>query len=511
MSALEEKDICDVMTATRVLRFHSQRRATTDSSSCRSTTSRCSSATRKTCSSSSSLARSISKEERAKLKVAQLKEKQHLLQIQAEKMRQRELEEAELKRQREFEEAECKHQLDREEAERKHQQELKEAELRWRREQEEADFKLQMEILDASHAEQAATVHRQVMEAKLANGGSAVVDDLLPGRLELAGLQINVATTSGTVARNEVPVVKDYESSSTSFEVPTAPFVKRVTTAPDDNRASPIEKKAQLPRTKLVDFDDLPNRNVLRRDVSPGILKTDDLLQRNQTLPKFPVLDAAGSSFKPKDDGILTVTNLMKDCMKKPNLEPFKFNGDPTKYLRFMSTFETTTESMEDDNRRKLLYLIQHCGEKVKPLIENCLMLEPKRGYAKAKEVLHDTYGKKNVIARAYVKRLMEGPNIRHDDSKALTNFVREIEECLVPLTHLNYFSDLNSFENIATIVRRLPSSLHTRWTRFSSNIERQGCEPSFSIFIRLFLMRQKWLNRLMQLLSSKRVKKVRV
>ena len=145
---LDEKDVCNVMTATHVLRSHSQRRATTDSSSSRSTTSRFSNATHKT-SSSSSLARSISKEERAKLKVAQLKEKQHLLQIQAEKRRQSELEEAERK-----------HQQDREKAERKHQQELEEAELRRRREQEEADLKLQMEMLDASHAEQAATVHR---------------------------------------------------------------------------------------------------------------------------------------------------------------------------------------------------------------------------------------------------------------------------------------------------------------------------------------------------------------
>ena len=319
------------------------------------------------------------------------------------------------------------------------------------------------------------------MKAELENGGSAVVDDLLPGRLELAGLQSNAATTSGTVTRNEVPVAKDYESSTTSSELPTAPFVKRVTTAPVDNRALPTVKRVQAPRTKLVDFDDLPNRNVPRRDGCPGILKTNDLLQRNQTLHKFPVLEAAGSNSRPKDDSILTVANLMKDCMKKPNLEPFKFYGYPTKYSRFMSIFETTIESMEDDDRRRLLYLIQHCGEKVKPLIEFCLMLEPDRGYAKAKEVLHDTYGRKNVIARTYVKRLLEGPNIRHDDSKALTNFAREIEECLVTLTHLNYFSDLNSFENIARIVRRLPSSLQTRWTRFSSNIERQGCEPSFS------------------------------
>ena len=55
------------------------------------------------------------------------------------------------------------------------------------------DNVLQMQILDASHAEQAATVHRQVMEAELENRGFAVVDDLLPERLELVNLQSNVA------------------------------------------------------------------------------------------------------------------------------------------------------------------------------------------------------------------------------------------------------------------------------------------------------------------------------
>ena len=154
-----------------------------------------------------------------------------------------------------------------------------------------------------------------------------------------------------------------------------------------------------------------------------GILKINNLLQRNQALPKFPVSVATGSISRPKDDDILTVSNLMKDCMKKPNLEPFKFDGDPTEYSRFMSTFETTLASMENDDRRSLLHLIQNCSRKVQPLFEYCLMLEPNRGYAKAKEFLHEAYGRKNIIARAYAKRMLEGPNIRHDNSKALMNF----------------------------------------------------------------------------------------
>ena len=70
---LDEKDIRNVMTATNVLCSHSQRRATTGSSSSRSAKSQFSSATHKASSSSSSLARSISKKERTKLKTTQFK------------------------------------------------------------------------------------------------------------------------------------------------------------------------------------------------------------------------------------------------------------------------------------------------------------------------------------------------------------------------------------------------------------------------------------------------------
>ena len=126
-----------------------------------------------------------------------------------------------------------------------------------------------------------------------------------------------------------------------------------------------------------------------------------------------------------------------------------------------------------------MLYLIQHCGDKVKPLIEFCLLLEPSRSIVKAKEVLHESFGRKSV--RAYVKRLIEGQNIKHDNSKDLISFSREIEECLVSLTHLKYFSDLNSFENISKIVRKLPYGLQSRWLRFASKIEKQDREPTFT------------------------------
>ena len=50
------------------------------------------------------------------------------------------------------------------------------------------------------------------------------------------------------------------------------------------------------------------------------------------------------------------------------------------KYLRFISAFETTLKTAECDNRRKLLFLIQHYTGKVKSLIKSWVR------YAKAKQ-----------------------------------------------------------------------------------------------------------------------------
>ena len=109
----------------------------------------------------------------------------------------------------------------------------------------------------------------------------------------------------------------------------------------------------------------------------------------------------------------------MKEAMGKPNLELFKFDGNPTTYSRFIFTFETAIEQSEPDDRRKLLYLIQHCTGKAKSLIEYCLLLNPAEGFAKTKPVLYENFGKKNTIARAYIKTLLDGPDIKYDDSNA--------------------------------------------------------------------------------------------
>ena len=52
--------------------------------------------------------------------------------------------------------------------------------------------------------------------------------------------------------------------------------------------------------------------------------------------------------------------------------------------MRFISTLEAAIEMKERDNMLRLLYLIQHCEDKAKSLIQYCILLDPDVGYNKA-------------------------------------------------------------------------------------------------------------------------------
>ena len=124
--------------------------------------------------------------------------------------------------------------------------------------------------------------------------------------------------------------------------------------------------------------------------------------------------------------------------LRKSALELLKFDGNPLTYLKFISAFESTIEAVEHDDKVKLLYLIQYCSGKAKSIIKYCLPLEPHQGFVKAKQILYETYGKRNVIARLYIANLLEGPSVKKNDSEALIELARKVEEYFTTLAHLN-------------------------------------------------------------------------
>ena len=78
-----------------------------------------------------------------------------------------------------------------------------------------------------------------------------------------------------------------------------------------------------------------------------------------QTKPKILLQD---STAQPRALSSKATNKWVESSLTlKPIPELFKFDGNLTAYLRFISVFESTIENLESDDKAKLLCLIQHC------------------------------------------------------------------------------------------------------------------------------------------------------
>ena len=164
----------------------------------------------------------------------------------------------------------------------------------------------------------------------------------------------------------------------------------------------------------------------------------------------------------------------------RPKPELLSFNGDPTQYWKFIQNFDTNLGNLSD-YRLRLNYLIQYCHGDARSAIEDCVILEAKEGYNRARETLANLYGRPHVISRAYIDSLVNGPFLKQSDPAALSKLALDMQKCDMTLNQMGYSADLNNSENLRKLVRRLPMHIRTRWVERADNLIESGVEPMFS------------------------------
>ena len=295
-----------------------------------------------------------------------------------------------------------------------------------------AELRRQRTLLEATQELREASLENEVIEEELHRGG------FISGEGDRDVKKEDVSMSGEKV----LPQTAGITSSPNSFSKPLFPEPKSCSTANRDHEATPPFKYRPCNEVRF------PN----------------------------DVLQDAGKS---NHDVLNTLVSAFRSSLDSPKLELLKFKGDPTKYHRFMTTFATTIENTVSADRR-LLYLLQYCEGKAKGLIEHCALLDPDTGYEKAKKILFENFGRRNVIARSYITNLVKGPVIKPEDSNGLIKLAQDLEECNATLQYIKYYSDVNNFDNIAKIVGRLSFRLQARWLRFAASVEKQDREPTF-------------------------------
>jgi hypothetical protein len=164
-----------------------------------------------------------------------------------------------------------------------------------------------------------------------------------------------------------------------------------------------------------------------------------------------------------------------------PRPELLTFDGNPQNYYKFISSFDTNIAGKIFDPQLKLSYLIQQCSGTARECIEDCVVMNPDRGYEHARNILKARFGKPHIIANAYISELVDGPQVRNSDNVGLQKVADQMRRCELTLTEMGYTADMNNTETLRKIVRRLPFHVRAKWVDKADRFLVAGVEPSFS------------------------------
>ena len=101
-----------------------------------------------------------------------------------------------------------------------------------------------------------------------------------------------------------------------------------------------------------------------------------------------------------------TIGTSIRKGFEMPKRDCLMFDGNPMNYPRFIENFKTNIEEREQSPRVRLAYLVLFCTGVAKEAICKCVMLSEDEGYLKAREILHNSFGKNHIIICAYINKV---------------------------------------------------------------------------------------------------------
>ncbi|XP_068243775.1 uncharacterized protein [Palaemon carinicauda] len=124
------------------------------------------------------------------------------------------------------------------------------------------------------------------------------------------------------------------------------------------------------------------------------------------------------------DQGDLSNKEIMQaliSCSLKslmPKLDIAKFDGDHTKYFRFIRSFDDVFSSQLTNDKERLRYLDSYTTGRPNEIVAACLNLEASEGYRQARKLLEERYGNFEQIATAFVDKIIKWKEMRENDAE---------------------------------------------------------------------------------------------
>ena len=154
------------------------------------------------------------------------------------------------------------------------------------------------------------------------------------------------------------------------------------------------------------------------------------------------------------DNSILQQQARVK-TLQLPKHDLITFNGDPLDYWPFMRSFENTVDAKTSDDSVELSSLMQYSGGKVNKILQCCLVMEPKDGYKRALELLKDRFGDDDMIAQAWVNKIVKLPDVKGVEN--LRDYADVVSCCYETLQSMKFISELENRRSMKMIIEKLP------------------------------------------------------
>ena len=152
------------------------------------------------------------------------------------------------------------------------------------------------------------------------------------------------------------------------------------------------------------------------------------------------------------------VINIMN--ILKVEIDPF--NGDPMKYLTFMSLFDEMVDSKIPDPRVKLMRPLQYTSGIAKASINNCALIGGEAGYDEARRILKGRFGDTHSISQRIISILKSGkPAHKACDVQQLAD---ELAMACTALKQERIYGEFDSQQSIVDILKRCHVQVRNRW-----------------------------------------------
>ncbi|KAL9958369.1 hypothetical protein ACROYT_G035375 [Oculina patagonica] len=309
----------------------------------------------------------------------------------------------------------------------------------------------QQELLDAENDIERASLKAQILEAEDDGKGVRIQEEQAPSATssKTKNFEEHSSIAEKKTIKPPAAIHSSEDLASVQREKKPAPVSVPL------NPAAPewIEKSER----KITDPD---------RDISSSEGSFKQLFQQQQQLIQL------------QQHTFQSMASTIKQGFALPKPELNKFNGNPLEFWSFIRSFDNNIEKNSTDEGEKMTFLLQYCTGAARDAFKSCVTMDPVLGYQEARKLLKDRFGHPFKISTAHLNQVTRGPPVKPNDQKGLLAFADQLKDCQNVLHSIGYLDEINSADNLRSIIDRLPFHPKTKWLEVSDSIQESGQRP---------------------------------